>query len=109
MYFVMNTLYLVIYVYVYISPSFYRQVKSEAAVNCVLVKANKYSRRCCKRKSRENKLTSFFAAFGYAVGLGNVWKFRTLPRNLGVVSVRRVARGWPVQRSSSEEQFKREN
>jgi len=54
--------------------SFYRRVNLEAAVNWVLVKANKCSGPKLVKKTRESwesKLIYLLAATGYAVGLGN--------------------------------------
>jgi len=69
----------------YIKPSFYSWINSEAAVNWVLVMANRCSVLKVIKKTREScesKLILLLAAIGYAVGFGNVWCFRTWHRHL---------------------------
>jgi len=93
-----------VFVYIFF---FYRQVNSEAAVNCVQVKANRCSgQKAVKKKENFWKTDWSFRWFGYVVGVGNVWYFCNWPRSFGVVSVRRAATEWSGQRPSQKAQFK---
>ena len=73
------------YIHIYISSSFYRRVNLEAAVNCFLVKVNRYSglKVAKKRGLWDSKLILLMAAVGYVVGFGNVWCCCTGPGGWG--------------------------
>jgi hypothetical protein len=69
----------------YITSPFYRRVKSNAAVNWFLVKANRCSSlKVVNKKSKlwDRKLI-LLAAVGYVLGLENLWCFRTGPEVRG--------------------------
>jgi len=56
---------------------------------CFLVQAKRFSGLKIEKKTRgkwDRKMNFFFAAIGYAVGLGNVWYFRIWHRRVGVIS-----------------------
>jgi len=77
---------------------FYRRVKPEAAVNWVLVKVNRSSGlKVVKKKGNCGQQTDLVVGCYWLC----CWSWKSLvllhwSRRVGVVSVSRVARGWPV-------------
>ena len=89
-------------VYIHIYILFYKRVKSEAAVNWDLMKINRCSGlKLVKIKRNVGQQTDLVVGCYWLCCWA--WKCLVMPywaRRLGVVSVRRVVRGWPVQRPS---------